>query len=317
MTRAYPDARLVWWDGALVARDAVRIDPLAHGLHYGTSAFEGIRAYETPDGVAIFRLRDHIDRLAASAAVFGPSLPFDAATLERACEDVIAANGLRDAYLRPLAMLDASGLSVAVRQHGFHVLVAAWSWGPYLGAAALEHGIRVGFVPTRKTASDMVPARAKVSGNYVNGAIAIAQAIASGHDEALLVNDRGAIAEGTGENVFLVRDGRLLTPRAEDDILPGITRASVITIARDLGIACEERTLDREDVLAADEIFLTGTAAEVTPVRALDGASVGDGRPGPVTRAIQRAYLDAVRGRDGDRYAAWRHPVPEAAAVAQ
>lgn len=307
--QAYPDAKLVWYDGRIMPREDVRIDPLCHGLHYGTGSFEGIRAYATADGVSVFRLREHLDRWEASSRVLGLPLPYDRATLTRAVEEVLLENHLGDAYVRPLAFLGSSGLGLDTRRHRWHVLVAAWSWGPYLGKEGLEKGIRVGFTSRRKTASSMVPAWAKVSGNYLNGVLALREALDAGHHEAILLNERGHVAEGTGENVFVIKDGTLRTPPLGDDVLPGITRDALLALAAAEGLACREAHLSREDLLGADEAFLTGTAAEVTPVSHVDGQPVNGGVPGPWTRRLQSAFFRAVRGEDGGAHAEWRHVV--------
>lgn len=306
---AYPDARYVWFDGRIRERENVWIDPLSHGLHYGTGAFEGIRAYETGEGTSVFRLRDHLERLRASAEALGKTMPYSVSDLTVAVEDVINMNGLRSSYIRPLAFLDASGLGLNVAKHGFHVLIAAWGWGPYLGADALQKGIRLCYSRVTKTSSTMVPVTAKVTGNYVNSVLALSEALARGFDEAVLVNHEGDVAEGSGENLFAVFGEDIVTPRREDHLLSGITRDSILELAGDIGYACRESSLTPADLAGADEVFLTGTAAEVTPVRQLEDTLFGP--PGRVTQTLQRAFYDVALGRGslGERHTHWRHPV--------
>jgi branched-chain amino acid aminotransferase len=299
-------AEWIWWDGKLVPWADAAVHPLVHGLHYGTGIFEGIRCYRTDGGhPAIFRLKDHLQRFYQSAAFLSLDITYDPAELERACLEVVRRNRFVDCYVRPFAFFGLGEMGFGLAGNEIHVGIAAWNWGAYLGEEGMRNGIRIGTVSWRKTPSDSVPSSAKLTGNYTNAVLAFREAIRAGFDEALLLTHSGRVAEGSGENVFVVREGRLRTPPAADDNLPGITRDSVILLARELGHSVAEESLSRADLCSADEVFLTGTAAEVTPVREIDRQPVGTGHRGPVTKQLQEAYTDVVRARSG-RFPEWR-----------
>ncbi len=291
-----PRTDRIWMDGRFVPWDEAKVHVLIHGLHYGTSLFEGMRSYRTPDGPAIFRLDDHLERFYRSAAHLYLAIPYRPEVLSDVCRRAVAENGLADCYVRPVAFYGLGGMNFSFRDNAVHVAVAVWPWGAYLGEDGVRRGIRVKTVSWIKTPSNSVPSSAKLAGNYVNACLAFQEAMRAGFDEALMLNERGTVAEGTGENVFAVTGRRLTTPPASDDLLPGITRDSILTIARDAGYDVHEASLSYRDLLAADEIFLTGTAAEVTPVRELDGQPIGRGRIGPVTADLQATFLAAVHG---------------------
>jgi branched-chain amino acid aminotransferase len=276
---------------------------LSHALHYGTAAFEGVRAYQTARGPAVFRLGDHLRRFGQSARVLGLPVEFDIGTLESACHEVVRRNGLGDCYIRPLAYAGEGSLGLDFRQNPVHTLIAAWPWGPYLGEG-VRKGIRLKIVSWAKTSSAAVPSAAKLAGNYVNSCLALIEAKQAGFDEALLLNQRGTVAECSGENVFVVEGDRLTTPPPQDDLLPGITRATLGELAREEGLRVCEQSVTRAQLMAADEVFLTGTAAEVTPVREVDWQPIGEGVPGPVTRRLQHLYESVVRG-EWPKFRSW------------
>jgi branched-chain amino acid aminotransferase len=292
----------IWMDGELIPAEEARVSVLAHTLHYGVGVFEGIRSYEQPDGSAsVFRLDDHLRRLEDSARICGLDLPFDRKTLTEACVEVLEANGLRDGYLRPLVYQDDATLSGLGASPTVHVAIAANPWGAYLGEEGLEKGIRVHITAYRRASLGSSLPKAKICGQYVLSTLAKRLALAQGFDEALLMDDAGHVAEGSGENLFVVRDGVIKTAPASAPILPGLTRATVLHLARraaeEIGLAdIREENITRDELLIADEVFLTGTAAEVTPVREVDGQAIGRGQPGPVTTALQKAYFGIVRG---------------------
>jgi branched-chain amino acid aminotransferase len=263
-----------------------------------------MRCYRTPAGPAIFRLEDHLDRWFRSAAYLSMRLPYSRDELGDVCRQAVLANGLDDCYVRPIAFYGLGGMNFSFRDNVLHVVVAVWPWGAYLGEEGMRRGIRVKTVSWAKTSTHAIPSAAKLAGAYVNSSLAFQEAMRAGFDEALLLNERGSVAEGTGENVFLVREGILRTPPPSDHLVAGITRDSVLRIARDLGYEMRESSLSRADLLAADEVFLTGTAAEVTPVREIDERPIGRGEAGPVTRELQASYFAAVRGED-PRYRPW------------
>lgn len=292
----------IWMDGELVPAEEARVSVLAHTLHYGVGVFEGIRSYEQPDGSAcIFRLDDHLRRLQDSARICGLTLPHDRATLTAACIEVLQANGLHDGYLRPLVYQDDAELAGLGSSPTVHVAIAANPWGAYLGEDGLANGIRVHISAYRRPSLGSSLPKAKICGQYVMSTLAKRLALAQGFDEALLMDEDGHVAEGSGENLFIVRDGVIKTAPSSAPILPGLTRATVLHIARrqaeELGLAdIREENITRGELLIADEVFLTGTAAEVTPVREVDGQPIGRGLPGPVTIALQKAFFGIVRG---------------------
>ena len=298
----------VWMNGEMVSWSGATIHVSAHTLHYGSGVFEGLRCYETRAGASVFRLSEHIDRLFASAEAYGMKIPYSKNELADAICETVRQNGFTSCYVRPLCFYGSAGLAVHPRNCPIEVVVLAWPWGAYLGEDSLERGVRVTVSSYAKFHSRMLPTTAKGCGGYLNSMLAVREAGSSGYDEALLLDEAGNIAEGSGENLFLVRDGRLLTNDERSSILLGITRDSVITLARDLGYEVEIGNLTLEDLVSADEAFFTGTAVEVTPIRELDGKRIGQGKRGPVTERIQRAFLSAVSGQD-KRYSAWLEPV--------
>ncbi|MBL8725304.1 MAG: branched-chain amino acid transaminase [Planctomycetes bacterium] len=296
-----------WLDGACVPSEQALVPVMAMTLHYGLGVFEGIRAYDGAAGPAVFRLREHLDRLFRSAAMLRVAIPFHREALERACTEVLAANGLRAGYLRPLVFVDDGKRGIGALHNRVRVAIATWPWGRYLGDEGVQRGIRAQVSATvRMSARSFLP-KGKISGQYVNSVLAKRAALAAGYDEAILLDEDGNVAEATGENLFLVQGGALVTPPLSQPILEGITRDSVIALARDLGLTVHERSFARDTLLVADEVFLCGTAAEITPVREIDGMAIGSGGRGPVTARIQATFEHAVHGRLEGRKA-WLHP---------
>ena len=304
----FDQTRAVWMNGRVVPWDGATIHVSAHSLHYGSGVFEGMRCYETDDGPAVFRLASHIERLFASAEAYGIRIPYSQDELEDAVCETIRINEFTSCYVRPICYHGSASLAVHPRNCPVEVVILAWPWGAYLGEENVERGVRVTVASWAKFNSRALPTTAKGCGGYLNSMLAVREAAAAGYDEALLLDDSGDIAEGSGENLFLIQGDRLLTNDDRSSILLGITRDSVIEIARDLGYEVKVGTLTVEDLLSADEAFFTGTAVEVTPIRELDGSLIGDGKRGPVTRRLQQAFLDATGGRDR-RYAHWLHLV--------
>src|SRR5216117_2543023 len=292
----------IWMNGELVAWDDARIHVGTHGLHYGSGVFEGIRAYETPNGTAVFRLTDHLKRLENSAKLLGMALPFSVEDLRGAAHELIAVNGLPECYLRPIAFFGYGELGVSTAGNPVDVVIMSWPWGAYLGDEGLKNGIRVKISSWQRVGPNTIPHASKATGIYLNSMLAVTEANRAGYDEAILLTAEGFIADGSGENVFVVKDGKVTTPPLSTSILPGITRDSLIQIAQDIGYTVEEKNLIRSDLVTADEIFMTGTAAEVTPIREVDDRVVGP--PGPVTKELQAAYLDTCRGKS-ERWAQW------------
>jgi branched-chain amino acid aminotransferase len=297
----------IWFDGKMVDWRDARIHVLTHSLHYGMGVFEGVRAYKTKSGTAIFRLAEHTRRLFNSAKIFQMQLPYTFETIVQAQKDVVRANALESCYLRPIAWIGSEKLGVSPRGNTIHVAIAAWAWGAYLGEEGLSKGIRVKTSSYSRHHVNVSLVRAKASGYYINSILANQEVTAHGYDEALLLDTDGYVSEGAGENVFIVRDGVLYTPDLAS-CLAGITRDSVITIARDLGIEVREKRITRDEMYCADEAFFSGTAAEITPIRELDDRQIGEGRRGPVTEKLQSIFFDAVAGRN-ERYAKWLSPV--------
>jgi branched-chain amino acid aminotransferase len=292
----------IWMNGELVDWGDAKIHVGAHGLHYGTGVFEGIRCYETPRGPAVFRLTDHIKRLESSARLLYMELPFTVDEIRDACLEVIGVNGLPECYLRPFAFYGYGELGVSTAGNPVELVVMSWPWGAYLGDEGMKNGIRCKISSWKRVGANTIPHAAKATGIYLNSMLAVIEANRAGYDEAILLTDDGFIADGSGENVFVVKDGKISTPPLSTSILPGITRDSVIQIAQDLGYTVEEKNLIRTDLYLADEIFMTGTAAEVTPIRSVDDQEVGP--PGEVTLKLQKAYLDTVRG-GSERWSHW------------
>ena len=304
----------IWHDGALVPWRSATTHVLTHSLHYGLAVFEGVRAYDTADGPAIFRVQDHTARLVNSARIYMMRIPYEPATLVAAQREVVRANALGACYIRPIAYYGAEKMGVSPRGATVHVAIAAWPWGAYLGPEAHERGIRVKTSSYARHHVNVTMARAKLAATYANSILATLEAAQDGYDEALLLDVDGFVAEGAGENLFIVKSGRLYEPELTS-ALAGITRDTVITLARERGYEIVARRLTRDDVYLADEAFFCGTAAEVTPVVELDRRAIGDGRPGPVTRALQRAFFDVVAGRDA-RHSDWLTPVAVGARAA-
>jgi len=276
---------------------------LTHSLHYGLAVFEGVRAYKTAAGTGIFRLKEHTDRLFNSAKVFMMEIPYSREQLAEAQREVVRANKLESCYLRPLAFYGSEKMGVSPKGASVHVAIAAWPWGAYLGEEGLLKGIRVKTSSFQRHHINVSMVRSKTSGHYVNSILANMEATRDGYDEALLLDTQGFVAEGAGENLFIVRNGQLIEPQMVSG-LTGITRATVIELARDLGLTVESKPMTRDDVYLADEAFFTGTAAEITPIRELDGRTIGAGCRGPVTERIQTLFFDVVNGRAG-KYRHW------------
>jgi branched-chain amino acid aminotransferase len=296
----------IWLDGELVDWDQARVHVLTHSLHYGSGVFEGIRAYPTSSGVAVFRLTDHIRRLFASAKVFMIDVPYDVDALVSATKQLVAANGLDDGCsIRPIVYLGYGEMGLNPLPCPVSVAIAAWPWGTYLGDEGVANGIRLKVSSWQRHDPNAVPTAAKGTGMYVNSSLAKVEAIKAGYDEAILLAPNGTVSECTGENVFIVRDGVILTPNSSDvGSLDGITQDSVETIARDLGYEVRHQSIIRTDLYLADEAFLTGTAAEVVPICAVDDRPVGPGHPGRITKEIQQTYFASVRG-EVDQYKEW------------
>ncbi|HEY7538483.1 MAG TPA: branched-chain amino acid transaminase [Gaiellaceae bacterium] len=302
----------IWMNGELVDWDDARVHVGAHGLHYGTGVFEGIRCYETPKGPAVFRLTDHLRRLHDSAELIGMTLPYSVDELRGATNELLAANGLAACYIRPIAFFGFGQLGVAARDNPVDTAIMAWPWGTYLGEEALSKGIRTKISTWQRVSANVIPHASKATGVYLNSMLAVSEAQRAGYDEAIMLTPDGTVADGPGETIFVVKGGRLATPDFATGILHGITRDSVIQIARDLGYEVLETTLIRSDLYLADEVFMCGTAAEVTPVRSVDDHEIG---VGPVTLEIQKAYLDTVRGAS-ERFTQWRELVPSVSPAA-
>ena len=296
----------IWMDGKLVPWEQAQVHVLTHSLHYGTGVFEGIRAYPTPSGVAVFRLTEHIDRLLASAKILMLDCPYGRDELVEATKALVRSNDLdQGCYIRPLVYLGYGEMGLNPLPCSVNVAIAAWPWGTYLGDDGVANGIRLKVSSWQRHDPNAVPTAAKSTGMYLNSSLAKVEALKAGYDEALLLAPDGRVSECTGENVFVVRGGRLITPPvSEAGALAGITLRSVQTIAGDLGVEVAHEALVRTDLYTADEAFLTGTAAEVVPIREVDDRPVGDGRPGPITTQIQQTYFAAVRG-EIDRYKDW------------
>jgi branched-chain amino acid aminotransferase len=291
---------VIWLDGKLVPWRDARTHVLTHTLHYGMGVFEGIRAYKTDDGAAIFRLDEHMQRLFNSAKILRMNMPYDRVTLSEACRAVVRENKLESAYIRPMCFLGSEGMGLRADNLNTHVMVAAWSWGSYLGDDGMAKGIRIKTSSYTRHHVNVTMCKAKANGNYMNSMLALREAIDCGYDEALLLDPEGYVAEGSGENIFIVRNGELRTPDLTS-ALEGITRETIISLAGELGIRVKECRITRDEVYIADEAFFSGTAAEVTPIRELDGRAIGSGGRGPITEKLQAMYFDLVHGRRADR----------------
>lgn len=297
----------IWFDGKMVPWREATVHGLTHSLHYGMGCFEGERAYATAQGTAIFRLPEHTKRLFNSAKILQMEVPFTQDQINDATKEVIRANHLESAYIRPLLFYGAEGMGLSAKGLKVHALIAAWSWGSYLGQEALEKGIRVKVSSFSRHHVNVHLCKAKATGNYMNSMLAQREAASCGYDEALLLDREGYVAEGSGENIFMIRDGILYTPTLTS-ALEGITRDTILKFARDAGIPIVEKQLTRDEFYIADEAFFTGTAAEVTPIREIDNRIIGEGCRGPVTELLQSRYFDTVAGRRGD-HPEWLHHV--------
>lgn len=294
----------IWLDGRLVPWDRANVHVLTHSLHYGLAVFEGIRCYLCEgQGSAVFRLSDHIDRLFESAHISELKIPFSKKEISSAIIKLIKANGLTEAYIRPLVFLGYGAMGIYPRDNPVRVAVSAWEWGPYLGAEGLKNGIRAKVSSYTRYHVNSSMTKAKIAGNYVNSVFAKREAVSLGFDEAVILDTEGYVSEASGENIFIVKDGVLKTPPLTS-VLKGITRESVLTIAKDKGVVVLEERFTRDELYTSDEAFLTGTAAELTPIREVDSRAIGSGRPGPVTREIQNMFFDIVKGRNRD-YKEW------------
>jgi branched-chain amino acid aminotransferase len=302
-------ADLIWMNGEFVAWEDAKVHVLTHGLHYGTGVFEGIRCYDTEIGPAIFRHREHLQRLLRSAELYYMPMPYDVDALRAATHELIGRNGLRSCYIRPIAFRGYGQMGLNPLEAPVDVTIAVWEWGAYLGEEGKRSGIRAKVASWRRISPESLIPTAKASGQYLNSVLAKIESQKAGYEEAILLDDHGRVCEGTGENIFVVWEGRIVTPPAASSILDGITRKSAIQIARDLGIELIERDIARAELYLADEVFMTGTAAELVPVREIDDHTIGDGTPGTLTRAVQTAFEDALAGR-AERYREWLDPVP-------
>jgi branched-chain amino acid aminotransferase len=297
-------ADLIWHNGELVAWEDAKVHVLTHGLHYGTGVFEGERAYETPHGTAIFRHIEHLERLFKSAELYYMPIPFTVAELRAATHELIAANGLTECYIRPIAYRGYGQMGLYPLDAPVEVSIAAWPWGAYLGEEGKQLGVRAKVSSWRRISHDSLIPHSKASGQYLNSVLAKVEASKAGYEEAILLDARGFVCEGSGENIYVVRDGKVVTPPQAASILDGINRRSMLKIAADLGLEVVERDIARAELYLAEEVFLSGTAAELVPVREVDDHVIGNGEPGPITGELQRIFDDALHGRDA-RYTEW------------
>jgi branched-chain amino acid aminotransferase len=295
---------LIWMNGEFVAWEDAKVHVLTHGLHYGTGVFEGVRCYETERGPAVFRNVEHVDRLFRSAELYYMEIPFSADELRAATLELVARNGLSSCYIRPIAYRGYGSMGLNPLDSSVDVTIACWEWGVYLGEEGASKGVRAKVSSWRRISPDSLIPHAKASGQYLNNVLAKVEAVKSDYDEAILLDDNGYVCEGTGENIYVVRDGVIATPGQSNSILDGITRRSVIQIAQDLGYIVVERDVARAELYMADEVFMSGTAAELVPVREVDDHAVGTGQPGEITKVLQTAFDDAIHGRS-ERYHEW------------
>jgi branched-chain amino acid aminotransferase len=293
----------IWYDGKMVPWREATTHVLTYSLHYGVGCFEGVRAYKTPKGTAIFRLQDHTRRLLNSAKIIGMKMPYTAEQLNEAQLEILRANKLESAYLRPMVFYGAEGMGLRAEGLKTHVIVAAWTWGAYLGAENMEKGIRVKTSSFSRHYVNAAMCRAKANANYLNSSMALNEVLKDGYDEAIMLDPEGYVAEGSAENIFVVQDGAIHTPDLTS-ALDGITRRTVVQLAADMGIKVVERRLTRDELYCSDEAFFTGTAAEVTPIREADNRAIGAGKRGPITEKLQKAYLQLVKG-ESDTYPEW------------
>ena len=295
---------LIWMNGEFVAWENAKVHVLTHGLHYGTGVFEGVRCYDTQLGPAVFRNKEHCERLLKSAELYYMPVPYSSDELRQATLELVARNGLRSCYIRPIVFRGYGTMGLNPIDASVDVAIACWEWGVYLGEEGAAKGVRAKVSSWRRISPDSLIPHAKASGQYLNSVLAKVESVKAGYDEAILLDDHGYVCEGTGENIYLVRDGKIFTPGQENSILDGITRRSVIQIAEDLGYKVVERAIGRAELYLADEVFLSGTAAELVPVREIDDHPIGGGQPGEVTRVVQKTFADVIAGRN-ERYREW------------
>lgn len=298
---------LIWFDGKMVPWREANVHVLTHTLHYGMGVFEGVRAYHTDQGAAIFRLQDHTNRLLDSAKIMRMKLPFSKEEINQAQIDSIIENKLDSAYIRPMFFYGSEGMGLRADGLKVHGIIAAWEWGAYLGEENMQKGIRIKTSSFTRHHVNITMCKAKANGHYINSMLALREALTDGYDEALLLDNEGYVAEGSGENIFIIKNGVIYTPDLTS-ALNGITRNTVMTLANDLGIDVVEKRITRDEIYIADEAFFSGTAAEVTPIRELDNRSIGSGTRGPITERLQTLYFDIVHGREA-RYSHWLTPV--------
>ncbi|WP_409200229.1 branched-chain amino acid transaminase [Methanobrevibacter sp. DSM 116169] len=299
---AWDETGKIWIDGKLVDWKDAKIHALSHVVHYGTSVFEGIRAYKNDNGVGIFRLKEHVERLFDSAKVYKMNIPFTPDEISNGIIETIKANNLEECYIRPVTYRGYGELGVNSLNCPVNTAIAVWEWGSYLGEEGMVNGVDVGISSWRKPAPDTLPAMAKCGANYMNSQLAKMEAIENGYDEAIMLDYQGFVGEGSGENIFIIEDETLVTPTLSSSILKGITRDSVIELAKDLGLELKEEIIQRERLYFADEMFFTGTAAEVTPIRSVDGRTIGKGKRGDVTEKIQSYFFDILHGKVEDKF---------------
>ncbi|MCO7227173.1 branched-chain amino acid transaminase [Pleionea sp. CnH1-48] len=299
---AIKQPEFIWFNGKLIHWNDAKVHVLSHAIHYGSSVFEGIRCYETEDGLAIFRLQDHVKRLYDSAKIYRMEIPFSEEAMNRACRDVITENRLGAAYLRPIAFRGYSSIGVLPADNPVEVSVAAFEWGAYLGEESLAQGVDVGVSSWNRVAPNTIPTAAKAGGNYLSSQLVAEEAKRHGYAEGIALDTQGYISEGSGENIFIVRNGKLYTPPATAAILPGITRDTIMTLARELGYETIEANLAREALYLADEVFMTGTAAEIVPVRSVDSQIIGAGCRGPITEQLQKTFFGLFNGTTEDKW---------------
>ncbi len=304
----------IWHNGKFIPWDEARIHILSHVVSYGSCVFEGIRCYATPSGPAIFRLDDHVRRMLDSAKIYRMDLGFDAAQLREAMIELVRVNKLQACYLRPIAIRGYGEMGVHPGKNPVEVYIACWEWGKYLGEEALSQGVDVCVSSWTRIAPNTLPALAKAAANYMNSQLIKMEAVANGYSEGIALDANGYVSEGSGENIFVVRDGKIYTPPLGASVLPGITRDTVIQLARDLDISLTETLIPREMLYIADEVFFTGTAAEITPIRSIDKIRIGEGRRGPVTERLQKAFFDVINGVTPDRRG-WLTPVSQPVGV--
>ncbi|HUV79723.1 MAG TPA: branched-chain amino acid transaminase [Candidatus Bathyarchaeia archaeon] len=310
MAEGFTDEGKIWYNGAFVDWKEAKVHVLVHGLHYGSGVFEGIRCYATEKGSFIFRLKEHVDRMYRSAEAYEMEIPYTRGEIEEAIKETIRVNGLDACYIRPIAFFGYHHLGLNPTGCPVDCAIAVWPWGAYLGEEAAEGGIRCTFSPWRRIDPNTLPVKSKAVGHYLNSILASLDAKERGFGEAILLDTKGYVAEGPGENVFAVKNGVLYTPEADSSILPGITRASVIELAQDMGYEVVEKRMTKEELLSADEAFFTGTAAEIAPIREIDDVTIGGSKKGAVTSVIQRKFFDVLNARE-EKYMKWLEPVYE------